>query len=62
MKYLIGNGRELSLAKSEALREYNFDQLENIIEYEDYLAKSYWAPITRDFVKRVKTQMGHLAN
>lgn len=37
MKYLIANGRDLGLAKKEALHENNFDQLENIIEYEEFL-------------------------
>lgn len=41
--------------KSQALDDFNYDQLENFIEYEDFLGRSYFTIFVNEFVERAKT-------
>lgn len=47
----------------KALTELNFDQIENFIEYEDYLNNSYFSQIVKtfnhinEFSENIKTQV-----
>jgi len=40
--------------KIQALRDKNFDQLENFLEFEEYIGKSYYTVFVTEFVERAK--------
>jgi hypothetical protein len=61
-KYIVANGRDLGGAKYQALRDYNFDQVENFMEYENFIGKSYYQTIVNEVVNRLKTHTGYLQN
>ena len=48
--------------KEQALDDFNFDQLENFIEYENYLGNSYFTTFVNEFVERTKTFTSTLQN
>lgn len=55
MKYLKNNARDLGDSKIQALTDFNYDQLENFIEYERHLGESYYTALVVDIVDNVKT-------
>lgn len=48
------NARDLADMKIQALRDKNFDQLENFLEFEEYIGKSYYTVFVTEFVERAK--------
>lgn len=61
-KYSKKNSLNLKQSKMKALTELNFDQIENFVEYEDYLHNSYFTSMFKcfenlvDFNDNIKTQ------
>ena len=57
-KYFKLNLQNLKTCKAKALTDNNYDQIENFIEYEDFIANSYFNQISRfvsfliDFVEQ----------
>lgn len=41
--------------KTSALDEFNYDQLENFLEYEEFLGNSYYTTFVNEFVERVRS-------
>ena len=62
LKYLRNNAYDLSKMKEQALEDFNFDQLENFIEYEDFLGNSYFTTFVNEFVERTKSFTSTLQN
>ena len=56
------NAYDLAKMKEQALDDFNFDQLENFIEYENYLGNSYFTTFVNEFVERTKTFTSTLQN
>ena len=56
LKYLRNNAYDLAAMKNQALEDFNYDQLENFIEYEDFLGKSYFTIFVNEFMERAKSQ------
>lgn len=54
-KYLRNNAVDLSIMKTSALDEFNYDQLENFLEYEEFLGNSYYTTFVNEFVERVRS-------
>jgi hypothetical protein len=48
-KYSKMNSLNLKQSKMKALTELNFDQIENFVEYEDYLNNSYFSQLVKSF-------------
>ncbi|CDW74130.1 UNKNOWN [Stylonychia lemnae] len=61
-KYSKMNSLNLKQSKMKALTDLNFDQIENFVEYEDYLNNSYFSQMVRsfnninEFSENIKTQ------
>jgi hypothetical protein len=53
-KYLKNNARDLGDCKIQALRDFNYDQLENFLEYEQYLGQSYYSTLVIEFISFLK--------
>ncbi len=60
-KYFKLNNQNLKSCKMKALTEQNFDQIENFVEYEDFLNNSYFYTLMKntqylvDFVENSST-------
>lgn len=48
--------------KLQALADNNFDQLENFLEFEDFIGKSYYTVFIAEFVERAKSAISTLTN
>jgi hypothetical protein len=48
VKYDESNTYDLNKLKLTSLSEENFDQIENFVEYEQYLKRSYFAHVQRE--------------
>ncbi len=46
-KYSKLNMQNLKTCKAQALKDNNYDQIENFIEYEDFIANSYFNLLTK---------------
>jgi hypothetical protein len=46
-KYSKLNARDLKTCKLNALKDNNYDQIENFIEYEDFLQNSYFSTLMK---------------
>eukprot|EP00347_Sterkiella_histriomuscorum_P023059 403336110 len=53
-KYSKMNSKNLKECKMKALTELNFDQIENFIEYEDYLNNSYFAQVMKSLSQMIE--------
>ena len=53
-KYLRFNSRDLGDIKQKASEEKNFGQLENFIEFENCLSKSYFTYFAHEFHARTR--------
>ena len=54
LKYVKHNTRDLSDCKLGALRDFNFDQLENFIDYEEYLNHSYYGAFVIEYLDKTR--------
>tara|TARA_B110000285_G_C14921056_1_gene512619 strand:+ start:128 stop:283 length:156 start_codon:yes stop_codon:yes gene_type:complete len=44
------------------LKDKNYDQLENFLEFEDFIGKSYYTVFVTEFVERAKAGITTLTN
>mmetsp|Transcript_8641 Transcript_8641/g.14628 ORF Transcript_8641/g.14628 Transcript_8641/m.14628 type:complete len:524 (+) Transcript_8641:690-2261(+) len=61
-KYLTHNAQDLSDMKVKALQDFNYGQLENFIEYEGFLAKSYFAAFEFEYYERMRQLFSNFVN
>ena len=57
LKYVGHNARDLSDSKKGAMEDKNFAQMENFIEYETHLGKSYYTAFVTDFLSQSKNAL-----
>ena len=53
-KYIGFNARDLGEMKPLALKDNNYSQIENFMDYESYLASSYFMQFVFQFLNRVR--------
>lgn len=61
-KYLKHNARDLADMKVLALQDRNFDQLENFLEFEDFIGHSYYTRFASEYIERAKAAVTTLTN
>lgn len=62
LKYIKNNNRDLSDCKLGALNDFNFDQLENFIDYEDYLHHSYYGAFVLEYLDKTRALLVGILN
>lgn len=61
-KYLAANARDLSGAKVLGMGDFNFESVENFIEYESFLADSYFVALVVEVVEKAKNSVTALSS
>jgi len=61
-KYLKFNSRDLGDIKFKACEEKNYGQLENFIEYEEFLGRSYFTCFAHEFHARTRNAINLMMN
>lgn len=61
-KYLKHNADDLGANKRKAVEDANYETLNNFIDYEAYLGKSYFTRFVFGYFRRVKTLLASLGN